>query len=226
MAHPKAVAVCALVLLAQMSSAQTRVVSAPKEPSLLNLTGGWARASALGDLRDVRLGSDDVELRVWHGYGSSETQSIILRRANGHWSAFLARVIRCELSVARAVGDTASAATMRQLVAEARRHCGQSVADVAPGSRLITTDTVVVDHFAVPEAEIEAAWNDAQTAGVLQLPGRDERARAPDDGSTFFIEVRRGNTYRATEAADVEQPETKTDAQVKQIYAAVQRLRR
>ena len=60
-------AVVAIVLLSHQLFAQARVVSAPSEPSLLNLTTGWARASTLGDLRDLRVSGDYLELRVWHG---------------------------------------------------------------------------------------------------------------------------------------------------------------
>src|SRR4051812_17268596 len=98
----------ALILLSRITVAQARVVSAPSEPSLLNLTGGWARASTLGDLRDLRVSGDYLELRVWHGYGPAETQATILRRTQGHWSASFARVIRCELLVPRSAADTAS----------------------------------------------------------------------------------------------------------------------
>src|SRR5262245_55198524 len=97
-----------VALLSQRSAGQARVVSAPSEPSLLNITTGWARASTLGDLRDLRVPGDYLELRVWHGYGQSETQATVLRRAQGHWSASVARVIRCELQIPNAVGDTAS----------------------------------------------------------------------------------------------------------------------
>ena len=67
------------VLLSQRSFGQARVVSAPSEPSLLNLTAAWARASTLGDLRELRVAGDYLELRVWRGYGLSETQATILK---------------------------------------------------------------------------------------------------------------------------------------------------
>ena len=213
------------VLLSQRSFGQARVVSAPSEPSLLNLTAAWARASTLGDLRDLRVAGDYLELRVWRGYGLSETQATILRHTQGHWSASVARVIRCELQIPAAVGDTASAATMRRFVAAARRNCGTSVVDVAPGARLMAADTLVVQRLDVPEADIEAAWQDAQRAGVIQLPSRVKRSSTRDDGLTYFIELRRGDEYRAAEIEDLERPEVKADSQVKQVYAAVQRIR-
>jgi hypothetical protein len=204
---------------------RARVVSAPSEPSLLNLTSSWARASALGELLEERLDRDDIELRVWHGFGPAETQATILRRIGGHWSASFARVIRCELRIPAGVGDTASATTMRRFVAEARRNCGASVVDVAPGSRLITADTLIVQPLDASETDIAAAWAEAERAGVANLPGRVPHTRAADDGVTFVVEVRHGNEYRAAEIADVDPPEMKEDSQMRQIYAAVTRLR-
>ena len=211
--------------VSQQSFGQARVVSAPSEPSLLNLTTTWARESTLGDLREPRVSGDYLELRVWHGYGPSETQATILRRAQGHWSAFLARVIRCELQIPGSVGDSASAATMRGFVAEARRRCGTSMVDVTPVARVIAADTLVVQRLVVSEAAIEAAWNEAERAGVVQLPGRVKRSLTREDGFTYFIELRRGDEYRASEIEDLERPEVKADSMVKQVYLAVQRLR-
>jgi hypothetical protein len=224
MTHRRRYAIAAIVLLAARAPAQARVVSAPSEPSLLNLATGWARASALGDLRELRRSNDYLELRVWHGFSAAETQATIARREDGHWSAWLARVIRCEIRVDKTVADTASSTTMRGFVAEARRNCGQSATDVAPGARLITTDTLLVQPLAVPESDIEAAWNDARRAGALDLPGRAPHSRESDDGTSFLIELRQGSAYRATEIPDLPQAESAVDTQVKQIYAVVRRL--
>ena len=174
-------------LFSQRRETHARVVSAPSEPSLLNLTSSWARASTLGDLLEQRAGGDYLELRVWHGFGEPETQATILRRVQGHWSASIARVIRCELQIPVTVGDTASATTMRRFIAEARRNCGISVVNVAPGARLLTTDTLFVQPIDVTERDIEAAWKDAERAGVLQLPGRVKRSSPRMDGLTFVI---------------------------------------
>ena len=205
--------------------AQAHVASAPTEPSLLNLTSSWGRASTLGDLLELRMNADDIELRVWRGFGASETQSTILRRTQGHWSASLARVIRCELQIPGSVGDTASTATMRRFVSEAKRNCGATIADVPPGSRLITADTVFVQPLEIPEASIDAAWKDALSAGVDQLPGRQQHSGVRDESLTYVIELRRGGEYRAAEIEEVDPPQVKLDSQVKQIYAAMARLR-
>src|SRR6185436_15984718 len=159
-------AVAVIVLCSRPGFGQAKVVSVPAEPSLLNLTTSWSRASTLGDLRELRTGSDHIELRVWRGYGPSETQAVVLRRADGHWSASLARVIRCEIQIPTSVGDTASQATMRRYAAEARSKCGVSIANAGPGSRIIATDTLLVQALALPEPEIEAAWKATLSAGV------------------------------------------------------------
>jgi hypothetical protein len=213
-----------VAVLARPAFAQARVVSAPGEPSLLNLTSSWSRASTLGDLREMRTSSDDLELRLWRGFDVAETQAIVVRRTGGHWSAFLARVIRCEIQIPKSVGDTATQATMRRYVAEARRNCGASVTDVSAGARLITTDTLIVQPLDVGEPDIEAAWKDALTAGLLHLPGRVKRDRSIDDGIKYVIEVRRGNEYRAAEIEHLERAEAEADTQAKQIYTVLRRL--
>lgn len=224
MTHRNLLAVAVIVLFSRPVFGQAKSVSVPTEPSLLNLTTSWARASTLGDLRELRTRPDHIELRVWRGYGPSETQAVVLRRTDSHWSALLARVIRCEIQIPTSVGDTASEATMRRYAAEARSKCGVSVANAGPGARIIATDTLLVQPLAVPEPEIEMVWKEALTAGLLQLPARVKRNRTMDDSVTYMIELRRGDEYRAAEIEGVEQPEVEADTQVKQVYAAVRRL--
>jgi hypothetical protein len=224
MTHPKLFALAVVVLLSRPVFGQARIVSAPPEPSLLNITRTWSHASTLGDLRELRTGSDYLELRVWGGYGPAETQAVVLRRRDGHWSAFLARVIRCEIQIPNSVADTASLATMRRYAAEARHACGTSVADVSAGARIITTDTLVVDPLDVQEPEIEPAWKAAVDAGVLQLPPRVTHSSAAPGDFTYVIELRRGDEYRAAEIERLDHPEVEADTQVSQIYAAVRRL--
>jgi hypothetical protein len=217
-----ALALALCVSLSRSAGAQARVVSAPPEPSLLNLTRQWSRASRLGDLRELRTDRDFRELRVWLGFGfTTETQGLILRRATGRWSAFFARVMRCEMQIPRTVGDTASRATMEQYNAQARQHCGVSVADVAPGSQVVTTDTLLVSPLDLPDSTIEAAWGDAVRAGVLQLPPVVTRGASVDNAATFVIELRTGSDYRASAIEQLERPETPADQQAKDIYAAV-----
>ena len=220
---PRAALTLAFITAAsQAVLGQARVLSAPPEPSLLNITRQWSRASSLGDLRELRAAPDYRELRVWLGFGlTTETQGLIVRRANGRWSAFFARVMRCEVQIPKSVGDTASRATTQRYTAEARQHCGTTAAGVAPGVRVITTDTLLVAQLNLPDSTIDAAWTAAERAGVSQLPPRVDRSASVDDAAMFVIELRTGNEYRASAIEQLERPETEADQRVKDVYAAV-----
>ena len=213
-----------LVLGSQTALTQARVVSAPPEPSLLNITRGWTRASSLGDLIELEVPSDYLELRVWGGYGFGTTQAVVIRRSGGRWSAFLARVRRCAIQIPIAVGDTASGATMRRFVAEARRQCATPLTDVAAGMRIITADTLAVDTLSVPDSLIANAWSAAVGAGVERLPDHVSRDSIPSDDFTYVVELRRGDDYRASQIEHTAQPTTDADRHIRAIYAAVNRL--
>ena len=214
-----------LTLVARAAISQARVVSAPPEPSLLNLIGQWTRASTLGDLRELRVGRDYLELRVWGGFAlNSETQALVLRRANGRWSAFLARVMRCELQIPRVIGETASSATLRRYTARAKQQCGTKPSDVGPGTQIITTDSLIVDSLGVAESAVQDAWAAAEHAGVEELPPRVDRKRSMDDVFMYVVELRNGGDYRASVIEHVNPPETPADRQIQDVYAAVNRL--
>lgn len=210
-----------VVLFSGAGRAQARVLSAPPEPSLLNLTGAWSRASSLGDLRELRTTSDHLELRVWGGFGLGATQGVVLRRAGGQWSAFLARVRRCEIQIPISVSDTASRATVQRYVAEARRQCGTPLGEVGAGARIITADTLAVERLDVPDSSIDNAWTVALRAGVSQLPGHVRRTVATSTDFTYVVELRRGTEYRASQIEHLERPETEADRQVQAVYAAI-----
>lgn len=217
-------ALAIVVLVSPAAWPQARVVSAPPEPSLLNLTGAWSRASTLGDLRDIKTSSDHIELRVWGGFGLGATQGVVLRRTGGQWSAFLARVRRCEILIPISVGDTASGATMQRFVAEARRRCGTPLGEVGAGVRIITADTLAVEQLAVSDSIIDNAWNSALRAGVSQLPGQVARSEMPSTDFTYVVELRRGNEYRAAQIQHVDRAETDADRRVRDVYAAATRV--
>ena len=218
-------ALALLVLASHASFAQARVVSAPPEASLLNITRQWSRASSLGDLRELRGGPGYLELRVWGGYAlETRTQGVVLRRDGGRWSAFLAQVMRCEMQIPGTAWDTASAATMRHYTEEARRQCGTRVTDVGPGTRILVADSLVVERLGVPDSTIEHAWTAAVRAGAFKLPGRVERERVTDAAFTYVVELRSGGDYRAAAIEHLEPPETEADRQVRAVYAAVSRV--
>jgi hypothetical protein len=200
------------------------VVSAPKEPSLLAITREWSRASTLGDLRELNLGSADIEVRAWGGYGLTSTQAGVLRRDNGQWSARRARLIHCTLQVPIPVGDTASESTLRQFVADAKKKCGAVRGDVSRRARVIEADTLGVESISVSSAAIDSAWNNAVRAGLLTLPPKVDRKWLMLDGFTYVIEVRQGKQYRAVEIEHLEHPEVATDTLVKKVYAALVRI--
>lgn len=200
--------------------AQATVVSAPTEPSLLNLTREWSRESTLGDLRALQVRPGYLEVRVWGGFSLAETRVIVLRRDSGQWRAWLARVARCFIQIPLSVGDTASAATVRGYMAEARKKCGSSEADV-PGRRIITADTLIVEQLDASGSVVDSAWQAAVAAGLFQLPGRVTRTGTTLDAFTYVVEVRRGDEYRASEIEHVDRAETAADTQVKRVYAAL-----
>ena len=219
--------IIALALASPASAlAQATIVSAPTEPSLLNITREWSRESSLGDLRALSVGPDHLEVRVWAGYSQTETRAIVLRRDRGQWHAWLARVVRCSIQIPIPAADTASASTVRGYMTEARKKCGTSQQDVSPGTRIFTADTLLVEQTDASRSVVKSAWQGALDAGLFQLPGRVTHTSTPLDGFTYVIEVRRGDEYRASEIERVDRAETAADTQVKDIYTVVSRVLR
>ncbi|HVE79911.1 MAG TPA: hypothetical protein VNA89_13680 [Gemmatimonadaceae bacterium] len=206
----------ATLLAPSPAPAQARRVTAPAGNYLLDLTRGWARASPLGDLQGRRMGSGDVELRFWSGYGSAGTHALVLRKTFAGWAAWRAAVHYCELVLPHGVGDTLTRASVQRYQAEARRRCGEP----RQGSSgvVITADTLEVLPL---EAGVDLAvlWEELEGAGLLRLPPQVARERDGGEEHTYVVEVRRGDEYRASVIGRVAPPQTDADRRVQRIDA-------
>jgi hypothetical protein len=162
---------------------------------------------------------EDVELRVWGGYGLTRTHGVILRRTGGRWQTWQAYVVQCQLFVAIPIGDTASSATESLFIARAHRNCGASVGDTQGASRVYDADTLAVEHASMKDPE--AIWKRVVALGGLELPPDVPRKWTMTDGFTLVIEVRRGNSYRASVIEAIGEPEVDADRVARSVYEAV-----
>jgi len=65
----------------------------PWEPVFFKEINERARLAKLSDLRRANLPKDDIELRVWIGFGLIALEGFIIKRRHGQWSALLLRSI-------------------------------------------------------------------------------------------------------------------------------------
>jgi hypothetical protein len=165
------------------------------------------------------MATGDIELRVWGGYGLGGTRGVVVRQTAGKWQAWRVHVVDCKISVAIPVSDTASAATKSLFFARARKRCGTSIGDTRTGAAMYDADTLAVE--ALPATALAAVWANAVAAGARRLPPRVPRRWAMLDGFTYVVELREGDSYRASVIEDVSPPEVDADRQAKAVYAAV-----
>jgi hypothetical protein len=203
----------------QQAAAQATRISAPERNYLLEITQRWAAESPLGSLPLIPMGDSDVEFRVWGGYGLTGTSGVVLRRIAGRWRGWETSVVQCAIDVASPIADTASAATESLYIARARRRCGTSVGDTRFSFSQYQADTLSLAPLT--DTGLEAAWVKAVASGVRELPPRVPRQWVMLDGFTYVIELREGNSYRASVIEAVGKPEGDADRAVKAVYDAV-----
>ena len=199
------------------AQAQARTQSAPEANYLLAITQQWGGESPLRDARSIVLAPDDIELRVWGGYGLAGTRGVILRRRHGEWRGFVAVVHRCSIAVPTPVADTASELTVAEFRRRARRACGRPFADTLAAASVFFVDTLELRPIQDSGA-LERAWNAAKEAGVSQLPPSVKRSWMMD-GFGYVVELRTGDAYRASVIDHAQ--EVEADRQVQAVYAAV-----
>lgn len=67
------------------------------EPIFFEEINARAKIAKLGDLRSTVLPDDDLELRVWMGFGVIPLEGFVIKRRNGQWSAIQIRSINPRL---------------------------------------------------------------------------------------------------------------------------------
>lgn len=220
----------ALLAVAPRAVAQVAtVVSEPEGDYLLEVTREWSALAGLGDLRSKPLGQDDIELRVWGGYGLAGTRAAILRRINGEWEGLSLYV---ERHTAAATDSLAKAeGVLPPCVVEAMADRCKVDESRMMGSGPTAGQVVgVLYHLECPHARrvpenyrqesYARLWEDVVEAGVLTLPPEVERAWVMTDGHSYVVEVRQGDAYRAS-SIEHTTPEVEAD---RQVQAVAQRL--
>lgn len=198
------------LLSSSAAEGQVRIVSAPRDDYLLEITREWSRGSALGDLQAKPIHPDDIEVRLWGGYGISGTRGLILRREGGRWTAQRAIVHGCWVVIPFDVELTP------ELKERYQEEVKQRWCEEMPNRRrLMDADTLEIRSIQT-RANFEAVWEEAMTAGILELPPEVPRDWVMMDGCTYVLEVRRGNEYRASRIEETE-PETDADYQIQAI---------
>ena len=76
---------------------QVNIPKAIWEPIFFKSINERAELSNLRTLRESALRDDDLEVRVWHGFGLTALEGFILKRAAGQWSAIHLNGIRAGL---------------------------------------------------------------------------------------------------------------------------------
>jgi hypothetical protein len=61
--------------------------AAPRVAIYFTVIDRTAELSGLQDLRKIKLDNDDIEVRVWRGFGLSNLEGVVLKRSSGEWSA-------------------------------------------------------------------------------------------------------------------------------------------
>jgi len=218
-----------LALPARTADAQTTRIIADSSSYLLRVTQHWSRESALGALTERRMAAEDIEVRLWQGYGLGGTWGFVLRREQGRWSAVRVDIVTCTYRVPIPVGDTLTPPSLARYQRLAIARCDEhdpGEGEPPPGTygwSVISADTVGIVPLRFTSAASEL-WSDLVRAGITELPTRVPRSWIMVDGCTYVVELRRAHEYRASVIEYTSPPATGADSLVQSVAAIFDRL--
>jgi hypothetical protein len=201
-------------------SAFAQSYSEPSRSFLHQIVQEWTEKSAVGNLRTATFSDDEIELRIWAGFGLRGSYGGILHRQGGTWTASHLELNRYTAGATNeiAVRDGLLPPT---IVEEMESRCVIETLQDSDGSPL---EYSLSCAHARPSSistsqQLAELWEMLVGLGILTLPPTIERDWIMMDGHSYVIEVRVGSQYRATvtEHAD----ETPVDEQIHQIVMAV-----
>jgi hypothetical protein len=189
------------------------LVYQPKDNYLLEVTQKWDSArSVLGDLRKKQMESDNIELRLWDGYGLFGTRGIILKRMSGKWTVQRVNIKTCAVYYPDSLKGIVP--KKKFFAGVTTKDCNGDKFDVGIS---LQVDTALVSKPLKVTANLNRLWNTLVENGLLDLPTNVKHSWIMLDGRTFVVEVRVGNFYKASVLAYLKNPKLKAYKTIKNI---------
>lgn len=213
----RAIAITASLAVAPSSGDAQGMPSDTAADHIIRVTQKWGASSPLGALATQPMGADDVELRVWGGYGHGGSWGVVLRRTDDRWRAWRARAETCVINAASLPTPAGVTPTDSMLRAAARRRCHPPHMD--GGGTFYMVDSLALEE--VDARRAGPVWEQSLGAGVLDLRSLVRRNWIMIDGFAIVIEVRRDDVYRVSQFPAVRPPEVGADSVARRIYQNV-----
>lgn len=218
-----------LVLFPFLAFSQAaKIISEPENNHILNVTREWSKLVEIRDLRMKKFGEDDIEIRLWVGYGLGRTTAGIISRTNGDWKFISLNVDEYQISasdsLAKADGnlppDILGKMGGRCTIGIARHMGSGKKAGIVVGTTYNLDCPHIYQRVDQDSSRLNQLWENLKEAGILDLPPDDNILML--DGQTYLIELRHGLNYRASifrHPPDLETEEGKRYQQVINLLA-------
>lgn len=212
-----------LLLYLQGCNQEQLVPGFPKNNYLLEVSQNWGVNSDFGSLPKKNIGENDLELRIWSGFGIRGDYGAIINRTNGNWKAYSIEVRTCEvLSHKKEVSDS-----LKRLVTVDKSLTEQINCNIESEEDLVNEIWQFTDSLFVAEIQTNAnfknLWKKIKDEGVLSLPSEVERTNFGIDGHSYVLELKIGETYHAYVVENA-QPQYESDEQVRQIVKSIDKF--
>lgn len=196
--------------------------SEPADNYLHEVVQEWSNKSKIGSLRDAEFAEDEKEVRFWSGFGLTGTVGDSLSWRDGMWVVSQGFVMRYQVGATNEIAAKQDMLPPCVLEEMSRRCVVQRTLGMDRKPHDYALDCAIMDrgrpeNNQKPLAEL---WDELTALGLLSLPPFVERDPSVVvlDGLSYVIEVRVGDSYRATVIRqDYEHP---VDKQVHRILKA------
>ncbi|MEO1118220.1 MAG: hypothetical protein AAFX75_10130 [Pseudomonadota bacterium] len=199
MLSKRALTVLACLLPAYVSAQE---YSEPADNYLHEVVQEWSEKSKIGSLRDAEFSEDEKEVRFWSGFGLTGTVADTLSWRGGKWMVSGGFIKRYRVGASNEIAAEEDMLPPCVLEEMSRRCVVKEAIGMDGKPRYYSLGCAIMD-LGRPEKNqkpLAALWDEMTAFGLLTLPPSVDRDTnlVVLDGLSYVIEVRVGDTYRAT----------------------------
>ncbi len=200
--------------------------SEPADNYLHEVVQEWSQKSKIGCLRDATLGDGEMELRIWSGIGLTGTVADFLSGRDGTWGVSSIYVESFFVGATNEIAAKEDLLPPCVLNEMSKRCILETMLDMNGDPLEYQLDCAMVSYSGREknQEQLAALWDRLVKLDLLELPPSVERDPyvVVADGLGYVIEVRVGDSYRATVIRhDNEHPVDKQVHKILKAYDAV-----
>lgn len=172
----------------------------------------WSLKAGLSDLKNIEMKNEDIELRIWSGFGILGNHAVIIRRINGSWESTLVTIQYYNAGATEEIAKIEGYLSPCIVESMSSRCLIHSTKGDDNKPYEYSLECPYLEPTYAGQKSYIKLWEQLVNMKLLSLPKRiypnlkttDGSVVIIRDGHHYVIELRRGSYYQLTEVGHID----------------------